>query len=49
MIGVDVIGQLRRGYFEQQRPIREIVGLLSVSCATRKVIRVQESECNYEH
>ena len=34
MIGVDVIGQIRRAYFEQQRPIKEIVRLVSVSRAT---------------
>ena len=39
MIGVDIIGQIRRAYFEQQRPIKEIVRTLSVSRATvRKVI-----------
>ena len=49
MIGVDVIGQIRRAYFEQQRPIKEIVRLLSVSRATvRKVIRGQETEFKYE-
>jgi hypothetical protein len=25
MIGVDLIGQIRRAYFEQRRPIKEIV------------------------
>jgi len=40
MIGVDLIGQIRRAYFEQHRPIKEIVRTLSVSRATvRKVIR----------
>jgi len=40
MIGVDTIGAIRRAYFEQQRPIKEIVRRLSVSRATvRKVIR----------
>jgi hypothetical protein len=29
MIGVDLIGQIRRAYFEQQRPIKEIVRTLS--------------------
>ena len=49
MIGVDVIGQIRRAYFEQQRPIKEIVRLLSVSRATvRKVIRGHETEFKYE-
>ncbi len=31
MIGVDLIGQIRRAYFEQRRSIKEIVRLLSVS------------------
>src|ERR1700735_616900 len=40
MIGVDIIGQIRRAYFEQRRPIKEIVRTLSVSRATvRKVVR----------
>ena len=40
MIGVDLIGQIRRAYFEQRRPIKEIVRLLSVWRATvRKVVR----------
>jgi plasmid maintenance system antidote protein VapI len=40
MIGVDLIGQIRRAYFEQQRSIKEIVRTLLVSRATvRKVIR----------
>ena len=38
MIGVDMIGEIRRAYFEQHRPIKEIVRTLSVSRATvRKV------------
>ena len=42
MIGVDMIGEIRRAYFEQHRPIKEIVRTLSVSRATvRKVIRGQ--------
>jgi DNA-binding transcriptional regulator LsrR (DeoR family) len=42
MISVDLIGQIRRAYFEQHRPIKEIVRRLSVSRATvRKVIRGQ--------
>jgi hypothetical protein len=28
MIGVDQIGQIRRAYFEQRRPIKEIVRTL---------------------
>jgi hypothetical protein len=30
MIGVDLIGQIRRAYFEHHRPIKEIVRTLSV-------------------
>ena len=49
MIGVDLIGQIRRAYFEQQRPIKEIVRMLSVSRTTvRKVIRGQATEFKYE-
>ena len=49
MIGVDMIGEIRRAYFEQHRPIKEIVRTLSVSRATvRKVIRGQETEFKYE-
>jgi hypothetical protein len=49
MIGVDLIGQIRRAYFEQHRPIKEIVRLLSVSRTTvRKVIRGQETGFKYE-
>src|SRR5271163_4157239 len=49
MIAVDVIGQIRRAYFEQQRPIKEIVRTLSVSRATvRKVIRGHATEFKYE-
>jgi len=40
MIGVDQIGQIRRAYFEQGRPIKELVRSLSISRATvRKVVR----------
>ena len=40
MIGVDLIGQIRRAYFEQHRSIKEIVRTLSVSRATvRKIMR----------
>ena len=39
MISVDMIGEIRRAYFEQHRPIKEIVRTLRVSRATvRKVI-----------
>ena len=49
MIGVDKIGDIRRAYFEQQRPIKEIVRTLSVSRATvRKVIRSHKTEHKYE-
>jgi len=49
MIGVDLIGRIRRAYFEQHQPIKEIVRTLSVSRATvRKVIRGQETEFKYE-
>src|SRR5258707_6600617 len=49
MIGVDLIGQIRRDYFEQRRPIKEIVRRLSVSRATvRKVIRGHATEFKYE-
>ena len=49
MIGVDKIGEIRRAYFEQHRPIKEIVRTLSVSRATvRKVIRGHKTEFNYE-
>jgi transposase len=49
MIGVDLIGQIRRAYFEQHRAIKEIVRTLSVSRATvRKVIRSHRTEFKYE-
>ena len=49
MIIVDMIGQIRRAYFEQQWPIKKIVRTLSVSRATvRKVIRGHETEFKYE-
>jgi transposase len=49
MIGVDIIGEIRRAYFDQQRPIKEIVRMLSVSRATvRKVIRGRATEFKYE-
>ena len=45
MIGVDMIGAIRRAYFEEHRPIKEIVRTLSVSRGTvRKVIRSHETE-----
>jgi transposase len=49
MMSVDVIGDVRRAYFEQQLPIKEIVRTLSVSRATvRKVIRSCKTEFKYE-
>ena len=46
---MDMIGQIRRAFFEQHRPIKEIVRTLSVSRATvRKVIRGQATEFRYE-
>jgi transposase len=48
MIGVDLIGQIRRAYFDQHRPIKEIVRTLSVSRATvRKVVRGHATEFKY--
>jgi hypothetical protein len=48
MIGVDLIGQIRRVYFEQHRSIKEIVRTLSVSRATvRKVVRGHKTEFKY--
>src|SRR5271163_4375880 len=48
MTGVDKIGEIRRAYFEQERPIKEIVRTLSVSRSTvRKVIRGQQTEFKY--
>ncbi len=49
MIGVDLIGRIRRAYFDQHLPIKEIVRALSVSRTTvRKVIRGQATEIRYE-
>src|SRR5471032_3472474 len=49
MIGVDLIGEIRRAYFEQHRSIKEIVRTLSVSRATvRKVVRSHQTEFKYE-
>jgi len=49
MIGVDMIGEIRRAYFEQQRPIKEIVRRLRVSRTTvRKVIRGHATAFKYE-
>jgi len=49
MTGVDLIGEIRRGYFEQRRPIKEIVRTLLVSRTTvRRVIRSQKTAFRYE-
>jgi transposase len=49
MMSVDVIGDVRRAYFEQHLPIKEIVRTLSVSRATvRKVVRSHKTEFKYE-
>ncbi len=49
MIAVDMIGRIRRAYFDRQRSIKEIVRTLSVSRATvRKVVRGQATEFKYE-
>jgi transposase len=49
MIGVDLIGDIRRAYFEEQVPIKEIVRRLSVSRATvRKVVRGQVTSFKYD-
>mgnify|MGYP001556045505 FL=1 len=46
---MDIIGEIRRAYFDQHRPIKEIVRTLSVSRATvRKVIRGRATEFKYE-
>jgi hypothetical protein len=48
MIGVDLIGQIRRAYFEQHRSIKEIVRTLKVSRATvRRVVRSHKTEFKY--
>ena len=49
MTSVNLIGQIRRAYSKQGRPIKEIVRTLSISRATvRKVIRGAETtECRY--
>ena len=46
---MDLIGGIRRAYFEQRWPIKEIVRRLAVSRATvRRVIRSQKTEFKYE-
>jgi transposase len=48
MIGVDLIGQIRRAFFEQRRAIKEISRELRVSRATvRKVVRSDKTSFNY--
>ena len=48
MIGVDLIGLIRRAYFEQHGSIKGIVRTLSVSRATvRNVIRGHKTEFKY--
>src|SRR5580700_3871829 len=49
MIGVDLIGDIRRAYFEEHLPIKEIVRCLSVSRATvRKVVRGEATLFKYD-
>ena len=49
MVSVDLIGGIRRAYFEQRWPIEEIVRTLAVSRATvRRVIRSQKTEFKYQ-
>jgi len=44
MIGVDMIGEIRRAYFEQRRAIKEIVRTLRVSRATVRKMSCGEAE-----
>lgn len=49
MIGVDPTSEIRRAYFEQHRPVKEIVRTLLVSRATvRKIVRSHKTEHRYE-
>jgi transposase len=49
VIEVDIIGQIRRAYFDRHRPIKDIVRTLSVSRATvRKVVRGTSTVMKYE-
>ena len=49
MMSVDVIGDVRRAYFEQKLSLKEIVRTLSISRATvRKVVRSHKTEFKYE-
>lgn len=48
IMAVDMIRNIRRAYFEQQLPIKEIVRTLSVSRSTvRKLIRRKAKEFQY--
>ena len=48
MMSVDAIGDIRRAYFEQRLPIKEIVRTLRVSRATvRKVVRSHKTAFKY--
>ena len=48
MIGVDLIGQIRRAFFEQRRSIKEISRDLRVSRTTvRKVVRSDKTAFKY--
>jgi hypothetical protein len=50
MIGVAMIGAIRRAYFKEHRPIKEIVRMLAVSRVTvRKVVHSHKTEFRYEH
>jgi hypothetical protein len=40
MVGVDLIGEIRRAYFERHRPIKEIVRTLRVSRAAVRTWRM---------
>jgi hypothetical protein len=49
MIAVDRIGEIRRAYFGERLPIKEIVRRLSISRSTvRKVVRSSATEFRYE-
>jgi len=49
IIGVDLIGGIRRADFEQRSPIKDIVRTLAVSRATvLRVIRNRKTEFKYQ-
>ena len=49
MIAVDRIGEIRRAYFGERLPIKEVVRRLSISRSTvRKVVRSSATEFRYE-